>query len=183
MLGYLLLTILLLSLAAYGVGEMTARRFAATGAGPLHSLPSYHGAFVAVWVGVPALALVILWLMFQGSAIDGLLLRSLPDALTEGASRSETRLLLSEIHNVAVRRIGDRTEVSLHLKLPGDLSLGEAHGIASRVERAIAEAVPGSRLAVIGDAGHHPQFEQPDAWLDAVMSFLDEVDREQERTR
>jgi 3-oxoadipate enol-lactonase len=41
---------------------------------------------------------------------------------------------------------------------------------------AIADAIPGSRLAVIGDAGHHPQFEQPDAWLDAVMSFLDEVD-------
>ena len=45
----------------------------------------------------------------------------------------------------------------------------------------IAEAVPGSRLAGIGDAGHHPQFEQPDAWLDAVTSFLAEVDREQER--
>ena len=46
---------------------------------------------------------------------------------------------------------------------------------------AIADAVPGSRLAVIGDAGHHPQFEQPEAWLDAVTSFLDDVDR-QERT-
>ena len=46
---------------------------------------------------------------------------------------------------------------------------------------AIAEAVPGSRLAVIDDAGHHPQFEQPDAWLDAVTSFLDEVDREHGR--
>jgi cation diffusion facilitator family transporter len=47
-----------------------------------------------------------------------------------------------EIHNVVVRRIGNRTEVSLHLKLPGDLSLGEAHGIASRVEGAIREALP-----------------------------------------
>jgi divalent metal cation (Fe/Co/Zn/Cd) transporter len=47
-----------------------------------------------------------------------------------------------EIHNVTVRRIGARTEVSLHLKLPGDLSLDEAHGIASRVERAIGEALP-----------------------------------------
>jgi pimeloyl-ACP methyl ester carboxylesterase len=46
---------------------------------------------------------------------------------------------------------------------------------------ALADAVPGSRLAVIGDAGHHPQFEQPDAWLDAVTSFLDEVDHEHGR--
>jgi len=43
---------------------------------------------------------------------------------------------------------------------------------------ALAEAVPGSRLAVIGDAGHHPQFEQPDAWLEAVTTFLADVDRD-----
>ena len=36
--------------------------------------------------------------------------------------------------------------------------------------------IPGSRLAVITDSGHHPQFEQPDAWLDAVVSFLEQVD-------
>ncbi len=47
-----------------------------------------------------------------------------------------------EIHNVNVLRIGERTEVSLHLKLPGELSLDEAHAIASSVEAAIAEAVP-----------------------------------------
>jgi divalent metal cation (Fe/Co/Zn/Cd) transporter len=34
------------------------------------------------------------------------------------------------------------TELSLHLKLPGDLTLEEAHGIAEDVERAIAVAVP-----------------------------------------
>jgi len=32
--------------------------------------------------------------------------------------------------------------VSLHLKLPGDLSLEEAHAIAEEVERAIIDAVP-----------------------------------------
>ena len=47
-----------------------------------------------------------------------------------------------EIHNVAVLHVDGRTEVSLHLKLPGDLSLEEAHAIASEVERAIQEAVP-----------------------------------------
>ena len=34
------------------------------------------------------------------------------------------------------------TEVSLHLKLPGDLPLDEAHEVAERVERAIRAAVP-----------------------------------------
>jgi divalent metal cation (Fe/Co/Zn/Cd) transporter len=47
-----------------------------------------------------------------------------------------------EIHNVSVVRVGNRTEVSLHLKLPGEISLDEAHAVASRVEAAIAEALP-----------------------------------------
>jgi cation diffusion facilitator family transporter len=42
----------------------------------------------------------------------------------------------------AVLRVGAATEVSLHLKLPGELSLEEAHEIASEVERAIRESVP-----------------------------------------
>ena len=47
-----------------------------------------------------------------------------------------------EIHNVAVVRVGARTEISLHLKLPGSLSLDEAHVVASRVEAAILRALP-----------------------------------------
>jgi divalent metal cation (Fe/Co/Zn/Cd) transporter len=48
-----------------------------------------------------------------------------------------------EIHNISVLHVDGRTEVSLHLKLPGDLSLDEAHAVASEVERAIEEALPG----------------------------------------
>jgi cation diffusion facilitator family transporter len=47
-----------------------------------------------------------------------------------------------EVHNVTVLRVEGRTEVSLHLKLPGDLSLEEAHDLAEEVERAIRGAVP-----------------------------------------
>jgi divalent metal cation (Fe/Co/Zn/Cd) transporter len=48
-----------------------------------------------------------------------------------------------EIHNITVLRVDGRTEVSLHLKLPGDLSLDEAHGVANEVEEAIEDALPG----------------------------------------
>jgi cation diffusion facilitator family transporter len=47
-----------------------------------------------------------------------------------------------EIHNVSVVEVGPGTELSLHLKLPGDLSLEEAHAVAEEVERAIKDAVP-----------------------------------------
>ncbi|MEX2612969.1 MAG: cation transporter dimerization domain-containing protein, partial [Gaiellaceae bacterium] len=46
-----------------------------------------------------------------------------------------------EIHNLTVLEVDGRVEVSLHLKLPGDLALERAHDIAEDVERAILSAV------------------------------------------
>jgi pimeloyl-ACP methyl ester carboxylesterase len=39
----------------------------------------------------------------------------------------------------------------------------------------MADTVPGARLAVIPDAGHSPQFENPDAWWEALSTFLRDV--------
>jgi cation diffusion facilitator family transporter len=47
-----------------------------------------------------------------------------------------------EVHNVTVLTVGGLTQVSLHLKLPGELPLDEAHAVATAVERAIVEDVP-----------------------------------------
>lgn len=47
-----------------------------------------------------------------------------------------------EIHNVNVFEVDGSLEVSLHLKLPGDTALDDAHALAEGVERAILAAVP-----------------------------------------
>ena len=47
-----------------------------------------------------------------------------------------------EIHNLTLLDLQGRVEVSLHLKLPGDLSLDEAHAIAEQVEQSILASVP-----------------------------------------
>ncbi len=41
--------------------------------------------------------------------------------------------------------------------------------------RRMVDVMPDARLAVIPDAGHSPQFENPQAWFDALVGFLDEV--------
>jgi len=102
MAGNLILVVLALSLAAYFVGQAQGRKFVhATPVGAVHSRPIYHGAFVAVWVGVPALLLVLAWLMFQGTVLDRLLLASLPDTMTDGATTAQLSLYLTEVKNVA----------------------------------------------------------------------------------
>jgi pimeloyl-ACP methyl ester carboxylesterase len=39
----------------------------------------------------------------------------------------------------------------------------------------IVRTVPGARLVVIPDAGHSPQFENPPAWIAAMLEFLHEL--------
>jgi cation diffusion facilitator family transporter len=47
-----------------------------------------------------------------------------------------------EVHNLSTLEVDGSIEVSLHLKLPGDLPLERAHEIAESVEAAIHAAVP-----------------------------------------
>lgn len=46
-----------------------------------------------------------------------------------------------ELHNLSVIELPDGARVALHLKVPGDLPLGEAHALAEEVERAIVDGV------------------------------------------
>ena len=66
------------------------------------------------------------------------------EALRERALAAALRVpRVREIHNLSVLHVSDRTEVSLHLKLPGELSLDEAHAVATAVEASIEAALPG----------------------------------------
>jgi cation diffusion facilitator family transporter len=65
------------------------------------------------------------------------------EALRERAHAAALRApSVREIHNIVVLEVGDRRELSLHLKLPGSLTLDEAHEVATGVEREILAAVP-----------------------------------------
>jgi cation diffusion facilitator family transporter len=47
-----------------------------------------------------------------------------------------------EVHNVRVMRLPDGYELSLHVKLPRDLSLAQAHNAVERLEQRVREEVP-----------------------------------------
>jgi len=101
MLVYVLVGILALTLAGYFLGLRRSLAVAQGRAGNLHSRPGYYGVFVAAWIGIPALLLVLFWLAFQGPVIDTLLLASLPTEKTANLTDAQTDLLLSEIKQVS----------------------------------------------------------------------------------
>jgi pimeloyl-ACP methyl ester carboxylesterase len=59
--------------------------------------------------------------------------------------------------------------------VPTLVIVGEQDGPFVAASQRMAKTIPGARLAVIPDAGHSPQFENPDAWWAALTGFLQEV--------
>lgn len=65
------------------------------------------------------------------------------DDLRERAHAAATAVpRVREVHNIALVDVDGRTELSLHVKLPGNLALDEAHQIAEELEAAIRAAIP-----------------------------------------
>jgi phosphate transport system permease protein len=101
MVGYILLILLALSFAGYWLGRRRAVSAVGGREQELHSRPAYHGAFVAAWIGLPSILLLLIWLFLQGAVINQLLLTSLPVGTTDGLDQGRIDLLLSQIRSVA----------------------------------------------------------------------------------
>lgn len=61
------------------------------------------------------------------------------------------------------------------VRVPTLILVGELDEPFVGPSREMARSIPGSRLVVLPDAGHSPQFEAPDAWWAALATFLGEV--------
>ncbi len=95
----LLAVLAVLSLAAYILARQ--RAMATAGGNPrlLHSLPGYYGWFGAVSVALPAIAVLIVWLIAQPMVIEGRIASTLPGTLTSDASAR--KLALADVRRVA----------------------------------------------------------------------------------
>ena len=101
MFSWVLATLLALTLLGFFLGRSRSISAVSGELYDLHSRPSYHGAFVALWVGIPAFLLVMIWLLLQGNVVESLLLASLPPEATLDKTPAQLQLLMSEIKSVA----------------------------------------------------------------------------------
>ncbi|MEX0695786.1 MAG: phosphate ABC transporter permease subunit PstC [Rhodospirillales bacterium] len=93
---------LLLIVAIAAVAFLLARsRMASPGNGRLHSLPGYHGLYVALWTGLPSLLLLLFWTALHGPLMDHFILHTLPADMLADAGTGKRQLLLSEIQTIA----------------------------------------------------------------------------------
>jgi phosphate transport system permease protein len=88
---------------AYHLGR---KRAVAAAGGPsristLHSLPGYYGFYTALWAGLPAILILVLWSGLQDEVITAMLKADLPAAMTQGMSDGQLGLLVNDVKNLA----------------------------------------------------------------------------------
>ncbi|HEY3518317.1 MAG TPA: phosphate ABC transporter permease subunit PstC [Gammaproteobacteria bacterium] len=96
----LLFVVVGLALLGYYVGRQRAVG-AAVAAPPrsFHSLPGYHGGYVALWCALPALALLVLWHVLEPAWLRSEVIDSLP-AATQALPDDQLGLVYNEIRNL-----------------------------------------------------------------------------------
>lgn len=99
----ILLTLLTLMVFGYVVGRKRSLGLVsgqAKSAKPLklHSLPGYYGYMLAIWCGLPALMILLLWTVFNGSIVDHFVVNNLP-AHIQSQSDNQVELFMNRVQN------------------------------------------------------------------------------------
>ncbi|HAE02069.1 MAG TPA: phosphate ABC transporter permease subunit PstC [Rhodospirillaceae bacterium] len=105
MFGTTALAILVLAIVGFILARGFATSRAAVDGTKLNSLPSYYGTYVALWTGVPALLLILLWSALQEKVLNTIVMGTFPDEMLAGMGTGQLQLLLSEIRSIAGGRI------------------------------------------------------------------------------
>ena len=98
-------TLFIVLLTLCGFAYYVGRRRAVAVAGDasqirnLHSRPTYYGAIVALWCGIPALILFALWLTFESSIITQIVISDLPENI-RSQTAAELNLFVNQIKNI-----------------------------------------------------------------------------------
>ncbi|NVK18265.1 MAG: phosphate ABC transporter permease subunit PstC [Methylocystaceae bacterium] len=127
-------TVLLLAFIGYYMGRSRAVATVSGDVRKLHSLPRHYGYFVALWCGVPALVLCVLWMLFEPYIVNTLVLSGVPN-IDPDASSAVIARILSDVKFLAANGVGRgaddpvmvaAAEHYTHLKTVGTASLAVA---------------------------------------------------------
>ncbi len=98
----LLITLIALLLFSFFIGSKRSLAVSSVRKGRrnLHSRPNYYGFMVAIWAGLPAILILILWSAFNASVVTSLTIAGLPESM-QIQSKDELGLIINEIKNLS----------------------------------------------------------------------------------
>jgi len=96
--------LVLLSVAGFYFGRWRALDLARRTGTRLHSLPEFHGWYIVIWCGLPALLLFGLWTALEDGIVRGMVVSAMP-ADIRSMPADQLNLLISDIRNFAYGNI------------------------------------------------------------------------------
>ncbi|APV35907.1 MULTISPECIES: phosphate ABC transporter permease subunit PstC [Acinetobacter] len=100
----LLIGVLLALIAiAYQIGLSKSRSLAGKGnnSALLHSRPGYYGALVALWCGIPAFLILIVWNIAEPHFLKQIVLNQVPASIYAGMDQASVEVLLNRVKAIA----------------------------------------------------------------------------------
>jgi len=117
----LLIALLVLTLVGFYMGR--SRSLAVADGQPihLHSLPGYYGYYVALWAGLPALLVFVLWQLISPQLIEGMIMSGVPQSVKD---LPPVRLQLFYNNVVALATGGTPSEVDANIQAAAERYTG-----------------------------------------------------------
>ncbi|WP_180111409.1 MULTISPECIES: phosphate ABC transporter permease subunit PstC [unclassified Acinetobacter] len=100
----LLIGVLLAIIAiAYQVGLTKSRKLAGKGnnSAMLHSRPGYYGVLVALWCGIPAFLILIVWNLVEPSVFQHVILNNVPENIRLSLDPASTSVMVDRVQAIA----------------------------------------------------------------------------------
>ncbi len=100
----LLIGVLLAIIAiAYQIGLAKSRNLAGKGnnSAMLHSRPGYYGALVALWCGIPAFLILIVWNIVEPNILRHIVMNNVPANVLSGLDAAGVEVLLDRVQAIA----------------------------------------------------------------------------------
>lgn len=100
----LLIGVLLAIIAiAYQIGLTKSRTLAGKGnnSAKLHSRPGYYGALVALWCGIPAFLILLVWNIIEPSILTHVVLNNVPANIAASLDPASTGVLVDRVQAIA----------------------------------------------------------------------------------
>ncbi|WP_299363188.1 phosphate ABC transporter permease subunit PstC [uncultured Paracoccus sp.] len=104
MIAIAFLMLFLASITGYLVNRQAALAIRSGGT-RLHSLAGFHGLYSLLLIMVPALLLILLWLVLQPVVIERMVMNGLPAGTLEGLDSGAVQLIQAEIRSIAGGRV------------------------------------------------------------------------------
>ena len=95
----LIIVLLALSTIAYYLGSKKSLTVANGQIKNLHSLPAFYGLYTALWCGIPALFILLLWSVFESTLITNIVVSSLPEHI-QNMQADRLTLIVNDIKNL-----------------------------------------------------------------------------------